>query len=322
MISRVLVVDDYDPWRRRVRSVLERAAEWDVIAEVGDGAEATHVAEALKPDLILLDVGLPTLTGIEAAARILARDSTIRILFVSEHRSWEIVEAALATGARGYVLKQDAGRELLPAMATVAGGRRFVGRRLGGRHLEKTKEHTASATRCHEVGFHTDDASVTDEYTRFAETSLTAGNPFIVIANPPRQGEIHRMLRAKGIDVDLAIKDGRYVAIDVADSLRTCIVDGWPDEERVWRNAASLIIRAMRASAREHPRVCACGDGTAILLAQDKADAAVRLEQIWDDIARTYDVAMLCGYSNVPHQTDENSIFRKISAHHSAVHLR
>jgi len=97
-----------------------------VICEVSDGLEAVHKAEELKPDLILLDIGLPTLNGIEAARQIrkLAPDS--KIVFLSQESSAEVVEEALRLGAWGYVLKTRAGSDLLPAVEAILSGKRFV----------------------------------------------------------------------------------------------------------------------------------------------------------------------------------------------------
>jgi DNA-binding NarL/FixJ family response regulator len=125
---RVLIVDDYEPWRREICSTIEATGRWLLVAEAADGASAVEQARALRPDLILLDVSLPSVDGIEAARRILAENPAARILFVSEHQSREIVDAAIATGARGYLVKMDAARELLTAMAAVVGDRYFTSR--------------------------------------------------------------------------------------------------------------------------------------------------------------------------------------------------
>lgn len=125
---RVLIADDSEPWRRGLRATIEPNGRWLLVAEAADGASAVEQARALLPDLILLDVSLPTLDGVEAARRILAENPAARILFLSEHRSWQIVDAAIATGARGYVVKADAGRELLMAMEAVVDGRTFTSR--------------------------------------------------------------------------------------------------------------------------------------------------------------------------------------------------
>jgi DNA-binding NarL/FixJ family response regulator len=125
---RVLIVDDGEPWRRRLRSTIEADGRWLLVGEAADGASAVEQAMALRPDLTLLDVNLPSLNGIEAAQRILAENPGSRILFLSDHRSCEIVDAAIATGARGYVVKGDAARELIEAMEAVVSGRSFTSR--------------------------------------------------------------------------------------------------------------------------------------------------------------------------------------------------
>jgi len=127
---RVVVVDDFEPFRRFLSSELQSRPELQVIAEVSDGLEAVQRAEELQPDLILLDIGLPKLNGIEAARRIRERAPKSMILFVSENRSPDIVEEALRTGADGYVLKSDAGREILPAVEAVLQGKQFVSKGL------------------------------------------------------------------------------------------------------------------------------------------------------------------------------------------------
>jgi len=132
---RVLVVDDYEPWRRFVRQTLLAHEELQVVGELGDGSIAIQTAEELQPDLVLLDIGLPTLNGIEAALSIREVSPTAKILFVSENRSPEITQAALGTGARGYVVKSQAASELLPAVRAVLEGKRFTSTSLAGQFL-------------------------------------------------------------------------------------------------------------------------------------------------------------------------------------------
>lgn len=123
---RILVVDDYGPWHVFVSTAIRKEAELEIIARVSDGLVAVQQAEQLKPDLILLDIGLPTLNGLEAARRIRNVSPTSKILFVSENRSADVAEEALSNGAGGYVVKSDAGRELLPAIKAVLAGKRFI----------------------------------------------------------------------------------------------------------------------------------------------------------------------------------------------------
>ena len=130
---RVLVVEDYEPFRRFVCSTLARRPEMHVVGEATDGLEAVQKAEELQPDLILLDVGLPTLNGIEAARRIRTVSPESKILFVSQESSADVVQEALRLGAMGYVAKTQAGIDLLAAVEAVCQGRRFVDARLSGR---------------------------------------------------------------------------------------------------------------------------------------------------------------------------------------------
>ena len=126
-LVRVLVVDDYEPFRRFVCSTLGAKPEFQVIAEAADGLEAVTKSEELRPDLVILDVGLPNLNGIEAARQILDVLPECKILFVSQESSSEVVREALSLGALGYIVKARAGSEFLLAVETVCQGNRFLG---------------------------------------------------------------------------------------------------------------------------------------------------------------------------------------------------
>jgi len=139
---RVLVVDDYEPWRRFIRLALLPHAKLQVIGEVSDGLQAVEKAHQLQPDLILLDIGLPKLNGIEAASRISEVSPASKILFVSENRSHELAQEALRNGAGGYIVKSDAWHELLPAIKAVLAGKRFISARLAGHFLVATSTTT------------------------------------------------------------------------------------------------------------------------------------------------------------------------------------
>jgi len=130
--SRVLVVEDSEPFRKFICSTIGNRPGLQIVGNVSDGLEGVQQATELHPDLILLDIGLPSLNGIEAARRIRKLSPESRILFVSQESSVDLVQEALCAGARGYVVKTDAGRELLEAVNTVLRGDQFVGRRFSG----------------------------------------------------------------------------------------------------------------------------------------------------------------------------------------------
>lgn len=125
MALSVLVVDDLELWRGHVRTALKDHPRWSIVAEVSNGFEAIEKAAALRPDLILLDIGLPVLSGLAAARQILANDPQSRIMFMSANRSPAMVEAAMRMGARGYLLKSDA-HLLVAAMDAISQGQVFI----------------------------------------------------------------------------------------------------------------------------------------------------------------------------------------------------
>ena len=119
--------------------MLETSPELRVVAQAGDGLEAIQKAQELKPDLILLDIGLPNLDGLEAANRIRQVAPDAKIIFLTQNSDKDVVQAALSNGARGYVLKTDASRELLLAVAGVRGGDGFVSSGIKGADRGETE---------------------------------------------------------------------------------------------------------------------------------------------------------------------------------------
>lgn len=122
----ILIVDDFQPWRQIACSVLQGRAGVRIVGEATNGLEAVQKAEELKPDLILLDISLPILDGLEAAKRILCAAPHTKILFVSVSHNAGIACAALNIGAHGYIIKHHAANELLPAIDAVLRGKQFV----------------------------------------------------------------------------------------------------------------------------------------------------------------------------------------------------
>ena len=122
----VLVIEDFAPFWQVISSTLAERPDVQVIDEVADGLEGVHRAEVLEPDLVLLDIGLPTLNGIEVARQIRNLAPASKIIFVSQKSSCEVVQEALNLGAWGYVLKERTVNDLLPAVKAVLEGRPFV----------------------------------------------------------------------------------------------------------------------------------------------------------------------------------------------------
>jgi DNA-binding NarL/FixJ family response regulator len=123
---RVLIVEDFVPFQHFMCSTLRKRPNIEVVGEVSDGQEAVQKAEELKPDLILLDIGLPTLNGIDAARQIRELSPESNIIFVTQESSADVVREAFSAGAQGYVLKTRAGIDLLVALEAVSEGGQFV----------------------------------------------------------------------------------------------------------------------------------------------------------------------------------------------------
>jgi DNA-binding NarL/FixJ family response regulator len=125
MTTRILIADDHELFRRGVAAELTQVPGWVVAAEATNGRDAVALAASLKPDIVVLDLTMPELNGLEAARQIVLADPAARILILTAHESEQLVREVLSAGARGYVLKSDAGRTLVSALQALLGGGSF-----------------------------------------------------------------------------------------------------------------------------------------------------------------------------------------------------
>lgn len=122
---RIVLGDDHTLVRQGLRKILEEKREWEVVAEAGDGREAVRQALALRPDVVVLDIGMPLLNGIESTRQIVRRHPEIRVLILSMHSDEAYITQALQAGAKGYLLKDSADTDLIRGVADVAAGKSF-----------------------------------------------------------------------------------------------------------------------------------------------------------------------------------------------------
>src|SRR4029453_2232360 len=155
-LVRILVVEDHAPFRRLICTALQRRAEFRTI-EAADGSEAVQKAEDLRPDVILLDYNLPKLNGFEGAGGMRRFAPHTPLIFLSQEFSPDIVREAFRLGAHGYVQKNRAARDLLPAIDAALGGHR------------------------HEIVFCSDDPAIVDGLTRFVATAVNAADAALVL---------------------------------------------------------------------------------------------------------------------------------------------
>jgi len=146
---RILIADDHEVARQGIRALLESHPGWEVCAEARDGREAVELATNSKPDIALLDIGMPNLNGLDAARQILAMSPAIRILILTMHDAEQVVREVLAAGARGFVLKSDAARDLVAAVDALQHRRTFFTTRVtqmvlnGYLHQERESQPSA-----------------------------------------------------------------------------------------------------------------------------------------------------------------------------------
>jgi DNA-binding NarL/FixJ family response regulator len=131
MPVRILVVDDHPIVRHGLRTLLGGRPEWEIIDEAEDGIEAVEKADRLKPDVVVLDVSMPRMDGLEACRRIRKSVPKSEVLIVTQHDSPQMMREALGAGARGYIVKSDAARDLLAALESVSQHKLFIAQSRG-----------------------------------------------------------------------------------------------------------------------------------------------------------------------------------------------
>lgn len=310
MPLRILVVEDFEPFRRYLCSVLNQNAQYTVIDAAGDGREGVLKAAQFQPDLILMDVGLPHLNGLEAARQIRNVAPAAKILFISQEVSFDVVEAAIRAGGLGYIHKLSAGKDLFPGIECILRDRYFVSGVLKER---------ASGNRVrprHEVQFCSDDGIAVQALTEFIAAQLKDGIATIMAATEHHRAGVLARLNAGGVDVDQAIATGALIPLDAFETLARFMGEDMPAPDLFFGVMTELI----EAAARKSPRVAACGEIAPQLAAAGKTIQAVRVEQLWDLIVHRFELDTLCTYS-LAQVGKDTEMFRSIAAEHSAVHV-
>ena len=249
---RVLLVEDFEPFRRFVASTFQSKPELQIICEVSYGLEAVQKAQELQPDLVVLDIGLPTLNGIEAARRIRKLSPNSKILFLSQESSVDGVQEALSLGAHGYVVKARAANDLIAAVESVLQGNQFVTGGLLGHSLTaplpqlrqdvglSLAPRREKAHRNHGVHFYADDASLLVGFTHFIESALESGKAVISVATESHAKSLLQRLQSEGVDIAAAVGQGRFIPLDVTETLSGFMVNDLPDPERFSKIAGEL----------------------------------------------------------------------------------
>ena len=174
--------------------------------------------------------------------------------------------------------------------------------------------------RCHEAQFCSDDSLFLDGFTRFIGTALKNGSTAVFIGIASHRISLFERLHAESQENRAGIRQGRYFALDVVEFLSNVMVNDMPDAGWFMKAVGDLVASAAKGAEGTHSRFAACGECAPFLWAEGKADAAIRLEELWNEVAEKYDVDILCGYSLESLRCEEDSYtFRRICAAHSAV---
>jgi CheY-like chemotaxis protein len=312
---RVLVVEDHEPFRRVICELLQQREDLLIVGEAADGLDAICQAEALQPDVVMLDIGLPMLSGIEVAGQIRAKVPDAKLMFVSNESSLEVVEHAFSRGAHGYVYKPRALRDVLPVLDTIIRGGRFVS---GG--LERIARGDSLASHCHRLLFCSSDAILVAAFSRFIAGVLEQGNAVMVLVTEAHDRSLQRTLQASQVDLALAIRQKRYVSLSITELLAKVMVNGCPDPIRFLNAAEELLTDAARRAGGEHAKVAACGECSPTVWADGNVEAAIQLEQLWDDIAKSRQMDILCAYPLAARDESVPAV-RRLCAEHTAVEI-
>ena len=299
---KILVVDDFAQFRQFIVSTLKQKAKLRITA-ASNGVEALQKARDELPDLILIDIGLPDLNGLEVAERMRRLAVPPRIVFITQESSPEVVGEALNLGALGYVHKQRARTDLLPAIEAALEGRRFVSRglQIGPGVNAKVESH-------HQILFCSEAEAMLNAIADFVAGALKSGNAALLWASKSRRDQIHSELLTRGVHVNAAIERGTYAFVDV-------------DESAEITDAINRLSEAALQAGKSHPRVALCSERAGRTWAEGKTDEAIRLEQRANEIARHHDIDILCPYP-LPHGDEDHSAFKKLCAEHSSVSFR
>ena len=312
---RILIVDDFEGFRRFVASTLQQRPGLRIVGEAADGLEALERARQLQPDLILLDIGLPHLSGMEVARRVREVAPGAKILFLSVESDPDLAQEAVRLGA-GFVHKLRAQIDLLTAIEAVLSGGQFV-----SPGLEINGGTDADAHR-HEVQFYSTDLVLVESFACFLGSALSTDNPAIVLATQPHRKRLVEKLKQDGFDIDSAIRRGTYISLDAAGMLSTIMVNGVPDCVRFFQDLQGLIASSRQAAKKVYSRVAICGECVGILCALDNTNAALELEKAGNDLIQMHNVDILCGYPLSGFHRNADPTFAAVCGQHTGTYSR
>lgn len=312
-LHRVLVVEDHAAFRGIVCELLQESPALRIVGEAADGLDAVHQASVLRPDVVVLDMSLPSLSGFEVARRIRAAVPHAKVMFLTVEASPEVVEQAYRCGAHGYVYKPRAHRDMLAALDAITQGAQFVN---GG--LERVADRDSLASHHHRAAFCSSDEALIAAFGRFIARGLDNGGAVISLVADAHAEGLRRHLLSSHVDLDSAIRERRYIPLAISDLLAQIMVDGYPDPVRFSGVAEGVLTDATRRA--KNGRVAACGECAPTLWAQGHREAAIQLEHLWDEAAKNRPMEVLCLYP-LSARVEQTGTLRRLCAEHTSVDI-
>ena len=270
---RIVVADDHDTMRAGIASLL--ASEFDVVSSVADGQSAVEAAGVLCPDLVVLDISMPRLSGFEAAALIRELPDPPRIVFATAYDDASIDSAASALGASAVVRKREMLTELVPAIRR--------------------------ALLFHAVCFYDDSRSLARTVARFIGEGLASSQAAVIVATASHGASLRDELSRMGVDSRERIEQGVLLMFDADEVLSRVMIGSQPDPER-FQDTINSIVDTAAGTRRRLVRIY--GEMVDVLWNSGREDAALSLEYLWHRLIAGRKCSLLCGYSSAVRHGD------------------
>jgi CheY-like chemotaxis protein len=285
--------------------------DFRLVAAVTDGRQAVEAVGRLDPDVAVLDITMPGLDGFRTAQALQRAGSRAKVVFLTLHDGDEYVEAALRSGAKGYVLKARMDADLQSALRHALAGRSFLP------SLRSLSTLTGGAGG-HTIHFRANDSSFHDGVVELLLAAIARGEMAVVLANDTNRAGIARGLNAAGCDVSAMRGKGNYFEFDAAEAISQVVRNGLPDRDELAKMVDNL--ERLRLARPGGGRVTIFGEMAGLLLQAGNLDAAVRMEQLWSELTRTLPYFTICSYPTPILRAEPHpGVWAAVCAEHSAV---
>jgi DNA-binding NarL/FixJ family response regulator len=314
---RIVVADDHKMLRESLRGMLGTQADMEVVAEADNGRTAITLTQDLQPDIVIMDVSMPGMNGLEATERLTEQCPSSRVVILTRHSEAAYVQPLLQGGASGLVLKQSTSDELLRAIRLVATGKTFIDsgltRRLVARMKRRTESRAAASKRAtredaepwggllaragprdHIVQLYQDQQFLIRAVSRFAASAIANGEGVILVPTAAHWEAFRPCLEADGVDTRAALERGQLTVHD-ADAFLPRFMRGAMPEAPVFLALAAEVIAAARGGGR-YPKVRWWGEMVNILWERGDVAGSMKLEDQFDRLAHEHEIAIFCSF--------------------------